>query len=128
MIISDKMKKYLTELKDLIQEEYKFYLCMIILFIILIFPVNNYIVVGGGISDISSRIQVEQAYQSKGSFNISYVTELDGTVATYLLSYLIPKWERESVNDYKFTDNETPNDIQFRNELDLKTANSTAIY
>ena len=32
----------------------------------------------GGISDISSRIQVEQAYQSKGSFNISYVTELDG--------------------------------------------------
>ena len=43
-----------------------------------IFPVNNYIVVGGGISDISSRIQVEQAYQSKGSFNISYVTELDG--------------------------------------------------
>ena len=128
MIISDKMKKYLKELKDLIQEEYKFYLCMIILFIILIFPVNNYIVIGGGISDISSRIQVEQAYQSKGSFNISYVTELDGTVATYLLSYLIPKWGRESVNDYKFTDNETPNDIQFRNELDLKTANSTAIY
>ena len=78
MIIGDKMKKYLTELKDLFQEEYKFYLCMIILFIILIFPVNNYIVVGGGISDISSRIQVEQAYQSKGSFNISYVTELDG--------------------------------------------------
>ena len=125
MIISDKMKKYM---KDFIQEEYKFYLCMIILFIILLFPVNNYIVVGGGISDISSRIQVEQAYQSKGSFNISYVTELDGTVATYLLSYLIPKWERESVNDYKFTDNETLNDIQFRNELDLKTANSTAIY
>ena len=51
---------------------------LIILFIILLFPVNNYIVVGGGISDISSRIQVEQAYQSKGSFNISYVTELDG--------------------------------------------------
>lgn len=122
------MKKYLKELKDLIQEEYKFYLCLIILFIILIFPVNYYIVVGGGISDISSRIQVEQAYQSKGSFNISYVTELDGTVATYLLSFLMPKWERESVNDYKFTDNETPNDIQFRNELDLKTANSTAIY
>ena len=98
------------------------------LFIILLFPVNYYIVVVGGISGISSRIQVEHAYQSKGSFNISYVTELDGTVATYLLSYLISKWGRESVNDYKFTDNETPNDIQFRNELDLKTANSTAIY
>lgn len=122
------MKKYLTELKKVIKEEYKFFLGMIILFIILIFPVNYYIVVGGGISDISSRIQVEDAYQSKGSFNISYVTELEGTVTTYLLSFIIPKWERESVNDYKYTEDETSNDIEFRSELDLKTANSTAIY
>ena len=122
------MKNIITTMKEFIKEEYKFLLVMLILFIVLTYPVNYFIVVGGGISDVSSRIQVENGYKSKGSYNISYVTELEGTVTTYLLSYLIPTWERDSMNDYKYTTIETPSDIQFRSELDLKTANSTAIY
>ena len=38
------------------------------------------------------------------------------------------KLKKLVIKGNKFTDNETPNDIQFRSELDLKTANSTAIY
>ncbi len=122
------MKKVFTALKEFIKEEYKFLITMLILFLVLTYPVNYFIVVGGGISDVSSRIQVENGYDGKGSFNISYVTELQGTVTTYLMSYIIPTWEKESMDDYKYTTIETADDIQFRSELDLKTANATSIY
>jgi len=90
-------------------------------------PVNYYVIVGGGISDIASRVEVENAYKAKGSLNISYVTEADGTLLTYVLSYIIPSWEKASINDYKYTDYENKDDINFRNELNLKVASSSAL-
>ena len=122
------MKKIFTFLKETIQEEYKFFIFLVLLYIILQFPLNYYIITGGGTSDVSSRIQVNNSYKSKGSFNISYVTELQGTVITYLLSYVIPTWEREDANLYKYSDKESISDIEFRSDLDLTTSNGTATY
>lgn len=111
-----------------IKEEYKFFIVVLLLYIILTIPVNYYITIGGGISDVSSRIEVEDKYEHKGSFNISYVTQLPGTVLSYLLSYVIPTWERENADDYKYNVTETIDDIDFRSNLDLRTANGTATY
>ena len=47
---------------------------------------------------------------------------------TFLLSYIIPTWESESANNYKYTTNESLEDIDFRGDLDLRTANGTATY
>lgn len=121
-------KKLLQELKELIKEEYKFLLVVLLLYIILNVPLNYYITIGGGISDVSSRIHVTDNYKSKGSFNISYVTQLNGNVMTYLLSYIIPNWERESTDNYKYTTEDSIEDINFRGDLDLRTANGTATY
>ncbi len=122
------MKKLARNTIELIKEEYKFLLFLILLYFILQVPLNYYIITGGGTSDISSRIEVKDAYKSKGSLNISYVTELPGTVMTYLLSYIIPTWERENANLYKYSKEESTADISFRNDLDLKTASSQATY
>ena len=122
------LKKIYTVIKDTIKEDYKFIICLFLIYILLQIPLNYYIVVGGGTSDVASRIKVEDKYKSKGSFNISYVTELKGTVITYLLSYIIPTWEREDVSSYKYNDKESIEDIEFRSDLDLKTANGTASY
>ena len=118
----------LKKIIDYIKDEWKFLLIVLILYIVLQIPLNYYITVGGGISDVSSRIEVEEKYEHKGSFNISYVTQLPGTVFTYLLSYVIPTWERENADDYKYNVTETISDINFRSELDLRTANGTATY
>lgn len=120
-----KIKDYIVET---FKEEYKFIIFMLLLLIILNYPLNYYITVGGGISDVSSRIKVEDKYKSKGTFNISYVTQLTGNVFTYGLSFIMPNWERESADNYKYTEEESIKDIEFRNELDLKTANGTATY
>lgn len=121
-------KKIFNYTKTMIQEEYKFIIFLILLSIILMYPVNYYITIGGGISDVSSRISVTDKHESKGSFNISYVTQLEGTILTYGLSYIIPTWERDSADNYKYDSSESIEDIEFRSDLDLKTANGTATY
>lgn len=121
-------KKILNYIIETIKEEYKFIIFLVVLLFILNFPLNYYIVIGGGISDASSRIEVDEKKDSKGSLNISYVSQLDANILFYGLSYIIPTWEREDANDYKYTEEENLEDIQFRSELDLKTANGTATY
>lgn len=120
-----KIKNYIVET---IKEEYKFIIFMFLLFIILNFPLNYYITVGGGISDAEERIKVENKNESKGSFNISYVTQLNANVLSFGLSYLIKTWERVDADLYKYDVSENLEDIAFRGDLDLKTANSTAKY
>lgn len=120
-------KKFYDKIKEFIKEEYKSILVLLALYIILSFPVNYSIIVGGGISNIDSRVKVEDAYKSKGSFNISYVTEMRGTVFTYLLSYVVPDYKRVSLDEYKYDKEEDYNDIKFRSDIDLTSANNNAI-
>ena len=121
-------KKFINTIIDTVREEYKFIIFLILLLFIFNYPLNYYITIGGGISDASSRIQVDKKKSSKGSFNISYVTQVDGNIIFYALSYVIPSWEREDANQYKYSEEENLEDIQFRSELDLKTSNGTAKY
>ena len=122
------MKKVFSYIFNMVKAEYKFILVLLLLLIIFEWPVNYYIIIGGGTSDVSSRIKVENKYESKVTFNISYVEELKGTVLTYLLSYVVPYWERESADYYKYNDKESIKDIEFRGDLDLLYSNSNATY
>lgn len=120
------INKFFKELIQFIKEEYVFLLIMISICIICLIPVDYYIIIGGGISDVGDRIVVEDGYKSKGSFNLSYVSELKGTVLTYLVSYIIPSWERISVDYYRYNEEDDFEDIAFRGGLELKNANSLA--
>ena len=118
------MKKYFDEL---IKYEYKNLLIMFLICIISYTPVNYYITTGGGISDIKTRVQVNDGYKSKGSLNISYVSELDGTVLSYLLSYILPNWSRTDIGNYKYDENESLEDLEFRSDISLTKASNDAI-
>ncbi|MDD5887928.1 MAG: PDZ domain-containing protein [bacterium] len=123
-----KIKSLVKDIKDFIVEEYKFLIGALLILMLFFYPVNYYIIIGGGISDVGKRIDVVDAYDSEGSFNMSYVSELVGTLGPYLLSYIIPSWERESVDLYKYNNDESIEDIEFRSTLDLESANGNAIY
>ena len=122
------LKKFSEKVQECMKTEYKFILFLIVFVVICTWPVNYYIVIGGGISDISDRVVVENGDSSNGSFNLSYVSELKGTTLSYLLSYVMPHWKRVSMDDYKYTTDEDYQDIEFRSELDLLSSNSNAIY
>ena len=113
--------------KNFIKETYKSIIFFILLYIVLMYPVNYYIVTGGGTMSVSDKIKIEDGYKSKGSFNLSYVSEIKGTVATYLLSYIVPSWDLLKVSDYTYNDKEDAKDVYLRSVIDLENANSFAI-
>ena len=116
------------KIKDFLKSDIFFIISLILFFLICNIRLDYFITVGGGISDAADRIKVENKHKSKGSFNISYVTQLDGNVLTYALSYIVPSWEREKAEDYKYTENESVQDVDNRSDLYLDSANSTATY
>ena len=117
----------LDKLKNFFKDEWKFLIVLLITFILCTYPVDYYIITGGGVISATDRVKVEGAKKKKGSFSLTYVSELKGTLSTYLLSYIIPSYERESISEYTYNDNESTEDIDFRNELMLNNANNNAI-
>lgn len=121
------LNKIYNNIRKSIQKNFSFIIYLLLIFIVLC-PVNYYIITGGGTFDAKSRVNIKTDNKIKGSFNMAYVSEIKGTIFTYLLSYVIPWYERESLDDYKAGDNEDLNDIEFRNKLWLNDANNSSIY
>ncbi len=97
----------------------------IILILSLLLPVPYYITTSGGIINLEDKIKVENKPSIKGSFNSAYVTQIRGTVFSYLLSYIIPDYEKEKISDVKL-DNEEIKDYTFREKLYFKQSISNA--
>ena len=87
-------------------------------------PYNIY--TGGGIIEINDRLEVENAYPESGSFNMAYVRSVNGTIPTYLLSYVFG-WERESIEEVKLDENDNQDDMWEREKIYLEEANNNAI-
>lgn len=118
--IYEKIKKFMKE------NAYSF-ICFIFALICLVTPLPYYVYIGGGVIDISDRIEVDNSTKSKGSFSLAYVKQLQATIPTYLLSYVMPDWEVEGTSYYVVDENETSKDVVARDHLYLDSANSTAI-
>ena len=114
------MKKYL-------KFTYKTIIIYCIAMLILLYPMPYYISSGGGISDINEKFTIENGYKSEGSFNLSYVSQLDATVSSYIMSFFMPNWEREKVEEYQVTSNETAVDINNRGKIQLQRANQNGV-
>ena len=111
-----------------IRENFLYLFFYLIALFIIIFPVNYYIITGGGTIDSYKRVEVEGAKKSKGSFSFCYVSQIKGTIFTYILSYVIPSYEKESLDDYKINDDDSTKDIEFRNNMLMDQVNNNAIF
>lgn len=96
------------------------------LFIILNFPLPYYIDVTGGIMNTANRIKIAEGFKSEGSINIAYVNELHATIPLLIISYFNKNWDVIKEEDMVL-DNETIEELNFRDRLDLKEAVNTAI-
>ncbi len=115
------------KVKTIMKENYKGALLLLLLYGVLMYPLDYYIVTGGGTIDTKNRVQIKNSYKQKGSLHLAYVEELKGNVATYLLSYIIPHWERTSANLYKIEDKEDIASVDFRSRLELEESINAAI-
>ena len=115
-------------LKKILKDTYKEIIFIIVFTFIMLYPVPYYIITGGGITDLSDRFVLEDSYKNSGTYNLSYVSQANGNVLTFLLSYVFPSWSKEKIEEYKISDNETLLDIEKRDKLSLSMANQSASF
>ncbi len=118
--------KIYEKVVNYIKEEYKFLLILAVIIFLGLFKLPYNLYIGGGIIDIADRLEIENEYHEKGSFNMAYVKSTKATIPMYLLSYIF-KWERESIDSVKLDENDNPADMWKREQIYLDEANNNAV-
>lgn len=71
----------------------------IVITISLLIPVPYYVKMGGGTINLNDEISIEGEKEEKGSLEALYVREAKGIILTYLLSYIVPSFEKEKIEN-----------------------------
>lgn len=113
------LKKIYESIMSFILENQKEIIFLLGFYIFMTYPLPYYILVSGGTIDVSDRVEIEEEYDQKGSFNLSYVNELEGTFPTVLLSYVMPHWTLYEENQYTLDETESIAEITARDQMYL---------
>lgn len=113
------LKKVYENIKGYIKENHRELILILSFYVAMTYPLPYFILVSGGTIDVSDRVEIENSYEQKGSFNLAYVNELRGTLPTVLLSYVIPNWTLYEESDYVIDETEDVHDIAERDRLSL---------
>ena len=118
--------KVYEKIINYIKEDYIFIIVLAVILFLGLYKLPYNIYAGGGILDIKDRIEVENSYSEKGSFNMAYVKSVKATIPVYLLSYVF-NWERESIESVKLDENDNAVDMWKREKIYLDEANNSAV-
>lgn len=113
-----KIKKIKEELINFLKnpkEVISFFLPIIIT-ICLIIPMPYYIKLGGGTIKLDDKIEIEGVKEDRGSLEALYVSEGKAIVLTYLLSYIVPSFEKEKIEDVTLEE-ENEDEYKYRERL-----------
>ena len=90
------------------------------------FKLPYYIDAPGGVTNLDKRFQIEGASKSKGTYNLSYVTEYDATPITLLYAFLNPNWD--IIKESDITNNEiSMEDLYKMDKISLKTSAAESV-
>lgn len=108
------------------KENYKYILVLIILYVGLTIKIPYSIECPGGTISSEERLS-NVKYKSRGSFNLTYVSFINGTIPTVLLALIIPNWDIVKNNDVTL-DGESIKESFKRDQISLKSSISNAKY
>ena len=114
--------KVYVKVKNFIKDNFIFLISLITIYFILTFPLPYYIYSGGGILGITDRIKID-GVKNKQDINLCYVNQLKGNVGTFLLSYVIPHWDLDKINDQDYNYDEE----LYRSKIELQESINNAI-
>ena len=118
-------KKILNKILEILKNNYKYFISLIIIFLICTIKLPYYIETPGGIINVEKRFKIDNAYESSGSFNLAYVGELNATIPTYIIAKLNKNWDILKKEEILVNENES--DMYYRDKLMLEEANNNAI-
>lgn len=120
------IKKIFNEAKTFLKNSYKDLIILTILLIAFSYEFPCYIDATGGAINVSERIEVENKYNSEGSFNMAYVNEYPGNIIFILLAKINPNWDIVKYED-ALLENETKEDDFNRSKILLNESVNNAI-
>lgn len=120
------INKIYEKFKKFIKENYKFIIFYSLFLLVCTYPLDYEVYTPGGLYNLNKRIEVQNGFDSKGSFNLTYVSARRGVLPVILLSYIIPSWDLVSLDESRI-ENEDASDILERSKIDLKQVNENAI-
>lgn len=118
--------KVYDKVRAFLNNEWKFFLLVVVISFITMFEFPYYIDTPGGLLNVSDRIEIKDGYESEGSFNLAYVSEIKATIPTLFIAWLHPDWDILKEEDM-LLDNETAKDLMLRDQLLLQEAIGNAI-
>ena len=98
-------------------------LIIAILLVFVEFP--YYINAPGGIENLDKKVIIENEYDSKGSFNVVFISEYKANTIMMLYAYLNPNFDIYKKEEY-LASNETYEIMDYRNTLEMEEANDNA--
>lgn len=121
------INKLYEKIKLYIKENYKFLLGVLVIFFLGTFKLPFFIDAPGGIINVNDKIEIENSNDINGSLNLSYVTELNATIPTYLFALLNKDYDIIPQEEMKY-DNETIEEAMKRSDILLKESVSYSTY
>ena len=112
--------------KQYIKKEYKFLIILILTLALFTVRLPYYIVMPGGIINISDRIKIDDKNKLNGTLNFAYVSEMRSTLPTLLIAKINKDWDILKQEEVLYT--YTEDEMNFIDTLSLKEAVSTAQY
>ena len=120
------IKKVYNVIKKDVKNNLWFYISLVVISVLFLIKLDYVIYSPGELIPLNDRIKVSDAYEYKGSFNLTYVTSRPGNIANILLSYIIPNWDLSSVENMRY-ENESLDEIVERNKIYLRETSYDAI-
>ena len=129
-MIEEQIQKKIKKIKEFFKspkEVISFFLPIIIA-ITLIMPVPYYVKLGGGIIKLENKIEIDKT-EKNGHFGALYVRESKGVVLTYLLTYIVPSFDREKEENVVINEEDDKNynyreKLYFTSSIDAATKNA----
>jgi Lon-like protease len=110
-----------------IKENLWYIVTLIIIFLLFNISLPYVIEIPGGLISLNNRVKINDSSSESGSFNMTYVSMMNGTIPFLAISYLNNNWDTIPTADIKY-DNETENEMNTREKKLMNEAVSNAEY
>lgn len=118
------ISKLYSKIKNFLKDNIIYILLVLITITISNIPMPYHIETYGGLINIKNKVIVDNEYESMGSYNLTYVSEIKSNIFTVLLSKFNKGWDLYKNENTK----EKASDLNLRGELLLYNSFSNATY
>ncbi len=118
--------KLYIKIKELLKEYKWDILILLIVSLSVFYEFPYYINAPGGIENLDNKIVIKDEYESKGSFNVTFVSEYRANLLMMTYAYLNPNFDLYKIEEY-LAPNETHEIMNYRNILEMEESIDNAV-